>query len=230
MASSIVDFSVGTPSARGAPFIASSCELVYLWGGAGDIEPDAIFIYRHDTETWKRQLTQGAHPPAGLRNGGCTISGQYLYLYGGAVELSYHGDLYVLHFKNWTWRKVCEGGAEGPGKKYGCRMISYQDHLLVFGGYYGRTHSSRQIGANYEAWKTNEVHSYSLTTGKRVVYYDLIYADISSIDMLYELLEFGDIGIILGVVLFCLATIITFSLVIVFGKYHKVFRLFIMSS
>ena len=157
------------PSARSSPFVASVGELVYLWGGAGDTEPEKVFIYCHDTETWTREVTTGPHPPAGLNNGGCTISGQCLYLYGGYGGGSRRGDLYELNIKNWTWRKVCDGGAGGPGKKAGCRMISYQDQLLVVGGYYGfgKTLSSRQAGASYERGWTNEVHSYNLTTGKR---------------------------------------------------------------
>ena len=160
--------SSGAPqSARRNPFIASAGELVYLWGGAGDKEPETVFIYRHDTETWTREVTKGPHPPAGLSNGGCTISGQCLYLYGGLDGRSLHGDLYELNIKSWTWRKVCDGGAGGPGKKLGCKMISYQDQLLVVGGLYGITPSSRQAGASYETGLTNEVHSYNLTTGKR---------------------------------------------------------------
>ena len=154
-------------SAKRDPFIASAGELVYLWGGDGDREPETVFIYRRDTETWTREVTKGPHPPAGLRNGGYTISGQCLYLYGGYAGGSWHGDLYELNIKNWMWRKVCDGGAGGPGKKYGSRMISYQDHLLVVGGIYDMTPSSRQAGASYEDdGRTNEVHSYSLTTGR----------------------------------------------------------------
>ena len=155
------------PSARASPFIASAGELIYLWGGQGDREPETVFIYRHDTETWTREVTKELHPPARLRNGGCTISGQCLFLYGGFDGGSYCGDLYELNIKNWTWRKVCDGGAGGPGKKSGCRMISYQDQLLVVGGVYDKTPSSRQAGASYDGGMTNEIHSYNLTTGKR---------------------------------------------------------------
>ena len=157
------------PSARGSPFVASAGKLVYLWGGQGDREPETVFIYRHDTETWTRKVTKGPHPHHGLNNGGCTISGQCLYVYGGYDGRSYHGDLYELNIKNWRWRKVCDGGAGGPGKKGACSMISYQDQLLIVGGYYGynKTPSSRQAGASYQGGYTNEVHSYNLTTGKR---------------------------------------------------------------
>ena len=156
------------PSARVDPFIASAGELAYLWGGRGyRREPETVFIYRHDTETWTTKVTEGPHPPAGLGNGGCAILGQSIYLYGGVVGGSYHGDLYELNTKNWTWRKVCDSGAGGPGKKEGCRMIPYQDQLLVVGGHYDKTPSSRQAGASYEGGRINEVHSYNLTTGKK---------------------------------------------------------------
>ena len=162
--------SSSAPSARRDPFIASAGELVYLWGGQGDKEPETVFIYRHDTETWTKEVTKGPHPPAGLYNGGCTLSGHRLYLYGGHDGGSGNGDLYELNIKSWTWRMVCDGGTEGPGKKDGCRMISYhQDQLLVVGGYYIKTPSSRQAGASYERGWTNEVHSYNLTTGKRII-------------------------------------------------------------
>ena len=158
----------GAPlSARRDSFIASAGELAYLWGGYGDNEPETVFIYRHGTETWTREVTKGPHPPTELHNGGCTISGQCLYLYGGYAGESRRGDFYELNIKNWTWRKVCDGGAGKPGKKHGCRMISYQDQLLVVGGYCGKTPSSRQAGASYERGMTNEVHSYNLTTSKR---------------------------------------------------------------
>ena len=156
------------PSARSCPFIASVGEHVYLWGGWGDREPETVFIHHHDAGTWTRDVTKGPHPPAGLRNGSCTTSGQRLYLYGGYGGGSYHGDLYELNIKNLTWTNVCDGGgAGGPGKKAGCSMIFYQDQLLVVGGYYGKTPSSRQAGASYEGGRTNEVHSYNVTTGKR---------------------------------------------------------------
>jgi len=150
------------------PFIASAGELVYLWGGLGDKEPEALFIYSHATETWTTQLTEGAHPPTGLCNGGCTLSGHCIFLYGGWDGKSCHGDLYEFNTKNWMWKKVCDGGTEGPGKKSGCRMVSYESNLLVVGGHYDKTLNSRQVGASYsKKRRTNEVHSYDLATGKR---------------------------------------------------------------
>ena len=160
--------SSNSPSARAYPFIASAGNLVYLWGGEGDTEPEAVFLFRRDTKTWERQRTRGPHPLAGLCNGGCCISGEHLYIYGGEYRGSRHGVLYELNTNSWTWRKLSDGDAAGPGKKSGCRMIPYQDQLLVVGGFYlEMPYSSRQAGASYKDGCTNEVHSFNLTTGKR---------------------------------------------------------------
>ena len=162
------------PSVRSCPFVASTGDLTYWWGGEGDTEPEAVFIYHHDTETWTRMHTSGPHPPAGLRSGGCAMSRHNLYLYGGYDENKFHyGDLYELNTQTWQWRKLSDGSAGGPGKKRGCRMISYQDQLLVVGGCYDEMPSSRQAGARYEKLnhesyvRTNEVHGYRLTSGRR---------------------------------------------------------------
>ena len=158
------------PSARAWPFIASAGDLVYLWGGKEDTEPETVFLFRRDTKTWARQRTRGPHPPAGLSNDGCCISGQHLYIYGGGDGKSRYGTLYELNTNSWTWRKLSDGGARGPGKKIRCRMIPYQDQLLVVGGSYDETPRSRQARASYEDGYTNEIHFFNLTTGKRQSY------------------------------------------------------------
>ena len=155
-----------SPSARSCPFVGSAGNLVYLWGGRGDTEPEAVFLFYRDTNTWARQRTRGPHPPAGLYNGGCCLSGQHLYIYGGWDGESQYGVLYELNTNSWTWRKLWDGGSGGPGKKSGCRMMAYQDQLLVVGGRYDKTPSSRQAGSIYEDRRTNEVHCFNLTTGK----------------------------------------------------------------
>ena len=138
---------------------------MYWWGGYGDTEPKTVFLIGR--ETWARQRTRGPHPPAELREGGCCISGQHLYIYGGWDGKSRHGTLYELNTNSWTWKILSDGSVGGPGKKSWCRMIPYKDQLLVVGGKYDEVPSSRQAGASYEDGRTNEVHSYNLTTGKR---------------------------------------------------------------
>ena len=156
-----------SPSARSSPFVGSMGNLVYLWGGLVDTEPESVFLFHRDTESWARRRTRGPHPPAGLSGRGGCISGQHLYIYGGWDGESQHGVLYELNTNSWTWRKLSDVDTGGPGKKKGCRIIPYQDQLLVVGGIYDEMPSSRQAGSSYEDGVTNEVHSFNLTTGKR---------------------------------------------------------------
>ena len=157
-----------TPSPRSSPFIASAGDMAYLWGGYGDTEPGVVLIYYEERETWMRKLTKGRHPPAGLRDGACCIADHHFYLYGGYDRSSRHGALFQLNMADWSWKDLssCSGG---PGKKDGCRMVAYKHNLVVVGGYYGVRPIATQAGSSYDKdGTTNELHSYSLATGKIV--------------------------------------------------------------
>ena len=123
-----------SPSARLCPFIASAGNLVYLWGGERDTEPETVFLCYRNSKTWEKRQTRGAHPPGGLYNGGCCMSGHHLYIYGGFDGTSLHGILYELNTNSFIWRKLSDGSTGGPAMKSGCRMIPHQNKLLIFGG------------------------------------------------------------------------------------------------
>ena len=149
-----------TPSPRSSPFIASAGDLAYLWGGVGDTEPGAVFIYSEEMEKWTRKLTKGQHPPAGLRDGACCIANQHFYLYGGYGGSSSHGALFQLNLADWTWKELSNCSPGGPGKKSGYRMVAYKHNLVVIGGYYDERPISIQAGSSYsEYWMTNEVQA-----------------------------------------------------------------------
>ena len=152
-------------SPRSSSFVASIKDSLYLWGGDGDAEPNTVHIYSVDTETWMREFTKGPHPPARLEDGGCSLAGQHIYLYGGCDGSLYSGSLYQLNTDNWSWSELSNCSAGGPGRKTGCRMITYKDQLVVVGGYYDKEHL-KQPGSRYKDGWTNELHCYSLTTGK----------------------------------------------------------------
>ena len=154
--------------ARFNSFVASTEDKLYLWGGYKDTGPFAVYVYSVNVETWMREITKGPRPCAGLRGGGCSIAGQHIYLYGGYDGSSHYGSLYQMNTDNWNWSELSNCSADGPRRKSGCRMIIYKDQLVVVGGYYGRTKDpdSKQPGSRYEVGWTNELHCYSLTTGK----------------------------------------------------------------
>ena len=155
-----------SPPPRSWSFLASAVDRLYLWGGYNDAEPNAVHIYSVKTEAWMREITKGSHPPAGLRGGGCSTAGQHFYLYGGLDGSSWFGSLYQLNTDNWSWSELSNCSAGGPLRKSGCRMFTYKDELILVGGFYRNEPDSKQPGSRYERGWTNELHCYSLTTGK----------------------------------------------------------------
>ena len=155
-----------SPSPRTLSFLASAADRLYLWGGDRDPQPNTVHIYSVNTETWMREFTKGPHPPAGLYYGCCSLAGQHIYLYGGSNGSSLSGSLYQLNTDNWSWSELSNCSAGGPGRKTGCSMITYKDQLVVVGGYYDCNEEPDQPGSRYERGWTNELHCYSLTTGK----------------------------------------------------------------
>ena len=157
-----------SPPARSNSFVASTEDKLYLWGGYKDAEPYAVYIYSVNSETWMREITKGPHPCAELRGGGCSIAGQHVYLYGGFDASFLYGSLYQMNTDNWSWSELSKCSAGGPLRKSGCGMIIYKDQLVVIGGcyIYNEDPNSKQPGSRYECGCTNELHCYSLTTGK----------------------------------------------------------------
>ena len=154
----VADKAILSPPPGSLSFTASTRDTLFLWGGGRDAEPETVYTYSVNTETWMKELTKGPHPPAGLRDGGCTLAGQCIYLYGGSYASSLNTD-------DFTWSKLSNDG--GPPRKSGCRMITYKDQVLVVGGnYYPNKVFSKQPGSRYEGRFTNELHSYSLSAGK----------------------------------------------------------------
>ena len=155
----VADKAILSPPPGSLSFVASTRDTLFLWGGE-DAEPETVYTYSVNTETWMREFTKG--PPARLRDGGCTLAGQCIYLYGGSYPSSFSGSLYELNTDDFTWSKLSNDG--GPTRKIGCRMITYKDQVLVVGGYYNP--NEVLPGSRYDGGYTNELHSYSLSAGK----------------------------------------------------------------
>ena len=169
----VADKAILSPPLGTGSFVASNRDTLFLWGRSKDAEPETVYTYSVNTETWMREFTKGTHPPAGLDNGGCILAGQCIYLYGGAYASSFSGTLYELNTDDFTWSEKSNGGLL---RKSGCRMITYKDQVLVVGGVYEPTEVGevydpdevllKQPGSRYEYACTNELHSYSLSAGK----------------------------------------------------------------
>ena len=155
------------PPPRCDAFVASSRGRLYLWGGQGGPKRKEVYIYSVNTEIWLMKVTNGFHLPVGLTNGGCSAAGRHIYLYGGYEGSHLFGSLCQINTDDLTCRELFTMSAEGPLRKSGCRMITFEDQLFLLGGYYGHCEPDyKQPGSRYENGYTNELHCYNLKKGK----------------------------------------------------------------
>ena len=124
-----------------------------------------IQVFDQYLEQWRQLQTIGC-PPKGLYNGGCCVppSGD-LYVYGGRDGSNDHDGLYKLSSEKWSWLSD-ESDVNGPIKKRGCKMVSFNKKKVAVIGGYGPPPASLQPGASFikdkrhsggRGW-TNEIH------------------------------------------------------------------------
>ena len=115
-------------------------------------------------ETWQTRATTGKHP-SGLYGGACTSTGHNVYLYGGHNDSGYDGSFHQLDIDSLEWAQL----PSGPMRKCGCGMVSYEDKLILFGGF-GTPSGPIQPGAQFiedreyndgRGW-TNELHMFDI--------------------------------------------------------------------
>ena len=167
--------SLSEPSPRYSHYSAAVGGQLYVWGGhtkdfsKGNSElAVSVHSFNQYLETWQTRATTGKHPPA-LYSGSCTTSGHHLYLYGGVDGQLYHDSLYQLDTDSLEWSQL----PNGPMRKSGSGMVSYEDKLILFGGY-GPPSGPTQPGAQFikkgrftesRGW-TNELHMFDVQKGE----------------------------------------------------------------
>ena len=168
------------PSCRFAHYSAAVGGQLYVFGGRtskewseeeGDCSSEStgnVDCFNQSKESWVTRPTTGqCHP--GLYRGACTSSGRNIYLYGGTNGYQYQNSLYKLDPDSLEWSEL----PSGPTRKVGCGMVSYQDKLILFGGY-GQPSGPIQPGAEFACGRfndnsgpgwTNELHCFDLQKG-----------------------------------------------------------------
>ena len=164
------------PSPRLGHHSAAVGGQLYVFGGRtkGFLEERrelaaCVHSFNQCRETWQTKATTGS-PPPGLYRGSCTSSSSapHIYLYGGWDVQQQHDSLHQLNIDSLEWTQL----PSGPMRKAGCGMVSYEDQLILFGGY-GVPSGPTQPGAEFMSNKrtdgrgwTNELHSYHLKEGE----------------------------------------------------------------
>ena len=167
------------PSPRYWHFSASCGGKVVIWGGMSEdfIKnrerlDSVIETFDPFLERWEQQPTTGA-PPPWLYEGACASIQDSLYTYGGMDGSSHQSGLYHLCTSAMKWRKLEERiPQDGPMRKARCRMVQFNDTLVLFGGY-GFPRAAIQPGSIFiknkvisdgHGW-TNEFHLFDVKKG-----------------------------------------------------------------
>ena len=131
---------------------------------------ELVHTFNQLSESWSSRQCQGPSPPDGLYDSASAYAGHHLYLYGGSYGSRLLNSLHQLDTRSWTWSHL---SSAGPMGKTGCRMVTYDEKLLCFGGY-GFPSSITQPGAEFtkdsnntdgRGWM-NEFHAYDLKEGE----------------------------------------------------------------
>ena len=184
---SYFSYAFSEPPPRYGHFSAAVEGNVYVYGGrTKDFRTEksslasTVHLFNPCGESWQERRPEGP-PPPGIYAGACASVGHHAFFYGGSDGTKYHGSLHQLNTNKLIWSKLTTTGiAAGPMRKAGGRMISYDDKLVLYGGYGTLSVSTRtQPGAEFvkdarctsvtKGW-TNELHTFCPRGGKGLLY------------------------------------------------------------
>ena len=173
----------------------------YLWGGrtkdfsekSREKLGSVVETFDPYLEQWEQQPTKGA-PPPGLYNGACASLMDSMYICAGTDEINYYSSLHQLNTTTLKWSEsLQQNPKDGPMRKVGCGMISYNDDTLALFGGFGISSSelqsvikSRQF-PDGRRW-TDEFHLFDIKKGvfqlhlilqHSYLYYRLYYIQVS---------------------------------------------------
>lgn len=149
------------PAARRGHAAVEVNGKIYLWGGQDSsnkpIPASKIEVFEVTSGTWAQFDAKGT-PPTVVVDCAYTAINDKVYTYGGRITRGeYSNVLHELNLTNMTWRQLTpKNPSNGPAKKQGCQMVSYnQDTLVLFGG------GQKDFSSNL-----NELHVFNLREGK----------------------------------------------------------------
>ena len=127
-------------------------------------------------DRWRCFTTTGDPPQGVIDFAACNI-GRTIYFFGGNDSFNaYQNYLYSMTVNEWKWNILfATSESHGPMRKAKCQMVSFNESLLVVGGY-GPAPKRQPPSANYQGgWGlgsrdviTDEHHMYALLAGKLV--------------------------------------------------------------
>ena len=127
--------------------------------------PESAYSYNPTTELWSPLETTGA-PTSKLNDGAAVSHEGSSFMFGGSDGSSRRNSLYQLDQNN-KFSEHKFSTIVSPMRKKGCRMIAYNNSLLLFGGRCDPSYPI-QPGSELIDRCTNELHSFNLEEGEAV--------------------------------------------------------------
>ena len=176
------------PSPRLFHYAVSVRGRVYAWGGCTQDFSESgqqklksvVEIFDPYTEVWQQRGTSGS-PPPGVYHGASAAIGDSMYVSCGNDGSKNHSGLHEFDTTTLQWTD--RTASEGPMRKAGCQMISYEgDKLALFGGY-GILTGPIQPGSKFikyagstdgSGW-TNEFHLFHTREGMIRIHHVNVY-------------------------------------------------------
>ena len=169
------------PSPRYGHYTVPIGGKLYTWGGrTQDFSDHSKRQLQSVVETFdpymelREQTPTRGVPPPGIYHGAHTAIGDSMYVCCGHDGNKWQSALHQFDSTSLQWRKLLERNpSEGPMRKFGCQMISFEgDKLPLFGGH-GIPTGPIQPGSRFikstrltdgRGW-SNEFHLFHLKEG-----------------------------------------------------------------
>lgn len=139
-------------------------ELFVVQGLTKDFSRErVVHVFNQHTETWQTKDTKEM-PHPGVHTGACASRGCCLYFYGGFDGSVYQNSLHQLDTDSMKWSSL----PMGPSRTIGCKMVPYENKLILIDGYYGlycENHDS-----NLSPHHSQQLHCFDLKNGMQKLY------------------------------------------------------------
>ena len=175
------------PSPRFMHYAVPIRGRLYAWGGrtqdfseSGQKKLKSVVeTIDPQTEVWQQRGTSGS-PPPGVYHGASAVIGGSMYVSCGFDGSSPQSGLHEFDTTTLQWKD--RTATEGPMRKLGCRMISYEgDKLALYGGFAIPT-GPIQPGSKFikHTWSTgygwtNEFHLFHTREGMIRIHHVNVY-------------------------------------------------------
>lgn len=134
-----VEMSAREPTARYCHAAVSVGDKLFVWGGYNHrktIHTTSLESFNVSALKWEQPQQLNGSLPGGLRNAAVNSNSECAYTYGGYTDSIRLNILYEINPRTlWCRELLPNNPSHAPQKTSGCRMVDFNNKLVVYGGY-----------------------------------------------------------------------------------------------